>query len=76
MALTLLAIPFILLGVFIKPHQIDNSRCISVSFARAQPYCFAQDSPMPEIVKYGSVLVGFALLYAGRMQIRRQRERK
>jgi hypothetical protein len=29
---------------------------------------------MPEIVKYGSVLFGFALLYAGRRQIKRQRD--
>jgi hypothetical protein len=28
---------------------------------------------MPEVIKYGSVAVGFALLYAGRLQIRRQR---
>jgi hypothetical protein len=28
---------------------------------------------MPEVIKYGSVLAGFALLYAGRLQIRRQR---
>ena len=29
---------------------------------------------MPEVIKYGSVAVGFALLYAGRLQIKRQRD--
>jgi hypothetical protein len=28
---------------------------------------------MPEFIKYGSVAVGFGLLYAGRLQIRRRR---
>jgi hypothetical protein len=46
-------------------------RCISIASAR--PYCFEQGSQMPEVIKYGSVLAGFALLYAGRLQIRRQR---
>jgi hypothetical protein len=27
------------------------------------------------MIKYGSVLAGFALLYAGRLQIKRQRNR-
>ena len=73
MGLTILSIPFIVLGVFLKPYSLDNARCISVNFVRSQPYCFAQDSQMPEIIKYGSVVVGFALLYVGRLQIKRQR---
>jgi hypothetical protein len=73
MGLTILAIPLIILGVFIKPYSLENSRCISISFAR--PYCFEQGSNMPEMIKYGSVLAGFALLYAGRLQIKRQRNR-
>ncbi|HEY7231963.1 MAG TPA: hypothetical protein VH558_16510 [Pseudolabrys sp.] len=73
MGLTILSIPFIALGVFLKSYSVENSRCININFLRSQPYCFAQDSQMPEIIKYGSVAVGFALLYAGRRQIKRQR---
>ncbi len=71
MGLTILAIPLIMLGVFLKPYSLENTRCISIASAR--PYCFEQGSQMPEVIKYGSVLAGFALLYAGRLQIRRQR---
>ena len=74
MGLTILAIPFILFGVFVKPYAVDGSRCIG--FAGARPYCFKQESQMPEIIKYGSMAVGFALLYAGRLQIKRQRDGK
>src|SRR5262249_56958684 len=73
MGLTILAIPLIILGVFIKPYSTENSRCISISFAGAR--CFEQCSNLPEVIKYGSVLAGFALLYVGRMQIKRQRNR-
>ena len=73
MGLTILSIPLIALGVFLKPYSFENSRCINISVLRSQPYCFAQDSQMPEIIKYGSVVAGFALLYAGRLQIKRQR---
>jgi hypothetical protein len=75
MGLTILSIPLIALGVFLRPFSLENSRCINISFLRSQPYCFAQDSQMPEIIKYGSVVAGFALLYAGRLQIKRQRGR-
>ena len=76
MGLTILAIPFILFGVFVKPYGVDSSRCISAKFVAARPFCFEQGSQMPEIIKYGSVAVGFALLYAGRLQIKRQRDGK
>jgi len=76
MGLTILAIPLILLGVFIKPYSLENTRCISVGFAGARPLCFERTSNMPEVIKYGSALVGFALLYAGRRQIKRQRGRE
>jgi hypothetical protein len=75
MGLTILAIPLIMLGVFIKPYSLDNSRCVSI-FASARPYCFEQASNMPEIIKYGSLFVGFVLIYAGRLQIKRQRGRE
>ncbi len=75
MGLTILSIPFIILGVFLKPYSLDNARCINISFVRSQPFCFAQDSSTPEIIKYGSVVAGFALLYAGRRQIKKQRGR-
>jgi hypothetical protein len=74
MGLTILAIPLIILGVFIKPYSTENARCMSINVG-ARAYCFEQGSNMPEIIKYGSVLAGFALLYAGRLQIKRQRDR-
>jgi hypothetical protein len=76
MGLTILAIPLIMLGVFIKPYSLESSRCVSISFASARPYCFEQSSSMPEIIKYGSLLAGFVLIYAGRLQIKRQRGRQ
>ena len=76
MGLTILAIPLILLGIFLKPYTVDSSRCISVGFAGARPYCFEQDSKLPEVIKYGCLLSGLALIYAGRIQIKRQRGRQ
>jgi hypothetical protein len=76
MGLTILAIPLIMFGVFIKPYSIESSRCISIGFGGAKPYCFEHSSNMPEVIKYGSVLAGFILLYAGRLQIKRQRDGK
>ena len=76
MTLTILAIPFMILGLFISPFDRDGQRCFSIKAAGAQTYCFEQGSNMPEIVKYGLVAVGFGLLYAGRHQIRRRREGK
>ena len=74
MGLTILSIPFIALGVFLKPYALENSRCIG--FAGLGPYCFQQASSMPEVIKYGCLLAGFALIYAGRMQIKRQRDQQ
>jgi len=76
MALTLLAIPFIFLGVFITPYTQDTQRCFTVKLAGPAAYCFEQSSNMPETIKYGLVAVGFGLLYAGRRQIKRQRDGK
>lgn len=73
MFLTLLSIPFIFFGAFVKPYEKPPQRCLSVN---QQPFCFEQSSSMPEIIKYGSVVVGFGLLYAGRRQIRRRRGEK
>ena len=73
MGLTVLAIPLIMLGVFLKPYTQENARCFNLV---GKAYCFEQSSHMPEIVKYGSMLLGFALIYAGRRQIRQQRGQK
>ena len=73
MALTIFAIPFILLGVLIKPYSLESARCFSIRFAGNGAYCFEQGSNLPETIKYGFVLAGFALLYAGRRQIQRRR---
>jgi hypothetical protein len=73
MGLTVLAIPLIMLGVFLKPYTQTNARCFNLV---GKVYCFEQSSQMPEIIKYGTVLFGFALLYAGRRQIKQQRDGK
>lgn len=74
MFLTILSIPFILLGVFINPTTADNARCFTVRVISKAAYCFDAGSSMPETIKYGSVILGFALLYAGRRQIKQRRE--
>jgi hypothetical protein len=70
MALTVLAIPFLIFGVFVKVQDMGSQRCIG---AGQSTYCFEQGSQMPGFIKYGSVLAGFGLLYAGRRRIKRQR---
>lgn len=73
MGLTILAIPFILLGVFIRPYSAGAERCFNIELLSKTAYCFEQGSQMPEIVKYGSMVIGIALIYAGRRQIKRAR---
>jgi hypothetical protein len=70
MPLTLLAIPFILFGALVRPYDQQSQRCFSVN---QYPFCFERGSSMPEIIKYGSVAVGFGFVYAGRRMIRRRR---
>ena len=52
---------------------MQGQRCFAIGFAGKGGYCFEQGSHMPETIKYGCVLFGFALLYAGRRQIKRAR---
>ena len=70
MFLTVLAIPFIFFGAFVKPYDKQPERCFSVS---QYPFCFEHGSYMPEVIKFGSVAFGFGLLYLGRRQIKRRR---
>jgi hypothetical protein len=70
MALTVLAIPFLLFGIFVNPSTQQSQRCLNFG---KEAYCFEQGSTMPETIKYGSVLVGFGLLFLGRQQIKRRR---
>ena len=53
-------------------RQADEGpqRCIGVA---KDKFCFERTSQMPEFIKYGSMAVGFGLLYAGRLQIKRRR---
>ena len=76
MALTILAVPFLVLGVLTSPYSLQGQRCFAVGFASQGGYCFEQGSPMPETIKYGLVAAGFVLLYAGRRQIQRKRDGK
>ena len=75
MGLTILAIPLIVLGVFIKPYSAENLRCFSVSFASARPYCFERGSNLPEVIKYSSVLAASSsvLSHAGQRDQTRAR---
>lgn len=73
MGLTLLSIPFLVLGVFLKPYDEGALRCLKVAAFSNTPYCFEQASMMPEIIKYGCFAVAMALIFAGRKQIRRAR---
>jgi len=74
MVLTILSIPFIFVGAFISIYAVDATRCLAIGSAnKGNGYCFEAASAMPETIKYGMVLIGFALLYAGRRQIRRGR---
>jgi hypothetical protein len=70
MLLTLLAIPLILFGAFVKPYDQPPQRCFAVN---QTPFCFEQGSSMPELIKYGSLAAGFGFIYAGRKLIRRRR---
>jgi hypothetical protein len=73
MVLTILAIPFLVLGVFISPYTLASARCLAIGSVSNGGYCFEPGSHLPEAIKYGCVLLGFALLYAGRRQIKRAR---
>lgn len=73
MVLTILAIPLIFLGVFIRPYTLGTQRCFNVDLFSKAAYCFEQSSQMPEIVKYGCMVAGVVLIYAGRQQIKRSR---
>jgi hypothetical protein len=73
MALTILAIPLLVMGVLISPYTQQGQRCFGVGLAHNNGYCFEQGSQMPETIKYGLVAAGFVLLYAGRRQIQRKR---
>lgn len=76
MGLTLLSIPFLILGVLLNPFTQGTQRCVGVKVGAPNALCFEQGSQMPETIKYGAVAVGFGLLYAGRRQIKRRREGK
>ena len=43
MGLTFLAIPLIMLGIFIKPYTLREARVV-FNLGRARSYCFAQSS--------------------------------
>ena len=74
MALTFLAIPFLILGVLLNPFDLGGQSCVGVKKGGADALCFEQGSKMPETIKYGAVAVGFGLLYASRRRLKRQRE--
>ncbi|MDP2410862.1 MAG: hypothetical protein Q8M26_11325 [Pseudolabrys sp.] len=76
MALTMLAIPFLILGVFINPYTQGAERCFNLNFISKTPFCFEASSNMPEIVQYGSLMFAFVLIYTGRHLMRRGHAQK
>ena len=77
MALTILAIPLLVMGVLTSPYTMPGGqRCFSIGFSNQGGTCFEQGSQMPVTIKYGLVAAGFVLLYAGRRQIQRRRDGK
>ena len=70
MWLTVLAIPFLFFGVFVRTSDDGAQRCIGMG---KDKMCYERTSQMPEFIKYGSVALGFGFLYLGRLQIRRRR---
>lgn len=74
MGLTILAIPFLILGVLLNPFNQGTQRCLGVKAGAADALCFERGSKMPEAIKYGAVAVGFLLIYAGRRRLRRRRD--
>ncbi|MBI5263295.1 MAG: hypothetical protein HY852_15905 [Bradyrhizobium sp.] len=77
MALTILAIPLLVMGVLTSPYTTpEGQRCFNVGFAKQGGTCFEAGSQMPETIKYGLVAASFLLLYAGRRQIQRKRDGK
>jgi hypothetical protein len=71
--LTILAIPFLIMGVLLNPFNKGTQRCLGAKAGGPDALCFEQGSKMPETLKYGSVALGFLLVYAGRRQIKRRR---
>ena len=76
MALTLFAIPFVVLAVLLTPFDQGTQRCVGVKKGGPDALCFEQGSKMPETIKYGAAAVGFGLLYAGRRRLKARREGK
>jgi hypothetical protein len=76
MQLTILALPFIIFGAFVNPYDTATGRCINVALISRSPFCFEVGSIMPDVIKYGALLAGFALIYLGRQQIRRAKGQK
>jgi hypothetical protein len=74
MGLTILAIPFLILGVLLNPFNQGTQRCLGVKAGAADAFCFEQGSKMPETIKYGAVAVGFLLIYAARRRLKRRRD--
>jgi threonine/homoserine/homoserine lactone efflux protein len=68
MILTMLALPFIILGIFIKPHTVDSMRCVAINFVSKQPFCFPADSLGPEVIRYGALVAASPAIHTA-MQV-------
>jgi len=62
MALTILAIPLLVMGVSTSTYTMQGQCRFAIGFAHNNGYCFEQDSQIPETIKYGLVAAGFVVL--------------
>ena len=70
MALTLLAIPFLIFGVFVKMQDMGSQRCIG---AGQSTYCFEQRFADARIHQIRHLAGRLRAALCGRRQIKRQR---
>jgi hypothetical protein len=62
-------------GSFSRTYAINGmGSCIFVDGVNWGPFCFAQGSPMPQIITWGASIAGLALILAGNILMRRARQ--
>ena len=66
LAIPLAGLALVLFSVFSRTYTIDSlGSCFFVDIVKAGPFCFAQGSPMPEIIVYGANVLGIGLCIYG-----------
>ena len=60
-------------AVLIAGPTASGKSALALDVAEGLGGVIVNADSMPEVIKYGSVAVGFAFLYGGRLQIKRRR---